>query len=111
MTRRVVVTGLGCISALGASCAEFWSALRDGRPGIGPLRCVEPGRVRFPNGAEVHDFDPALHFEPSRLDLLDRFAQFAVVTTREAVRDAGLVWSDMRRWLGRWPSVGDSNWP
>ena len=95
--RRVAVTGLGCISALGENPAEFWSSLRDGRSGIAPLQCVEPGRVRFANGAEVRGFDPALHFDAARLDLLDRFAQFALVAARHAVADAGLAWTSALR--------------
>ncbi|TMQ67813.1 MAG: beta-ketoacyl-[acyl-carrier-protein] synthase family protein, partial [Candidatus Eisenbacteria bacterium] len=95
--RRIVVTGLGCISALGPTVHHFWSALSEARSGIQPLRCVEPGGLRFSHGAEVRDFDPAAHFEPQRLELLDRFAQFAVVSAREAVRDAGLDWTPSRR--------------
>jgi nodulation protein E len=93
----VVVTGLGCVSALGTTVADFRSALEGGRPGIGPMRCVEPGRVRFTNGAEARDYDSSAHFEPTRLDLLDRFAQFALVAAREAVRDAGLEWTPALR--------------
>jgi nodulation protein E len=91
--RRVAVTGLGCISALGEGVAAFWGSLSDARSGIGPLRSVAAGRLRFGNGAEVRGFEPARHFEPARLDLLDRFAQFAVVAAREAVADAGLEWT------------------
>src|SRR5262245_10323084 len=97
MTRRVAVTGLGCISALGETPAEFWSALVEARSGIAPLRCVPAGRLRFANGAEVRDFDPALHFDPSRLDLLDRFAQFALIAARQAVHDAGIDWTPTLR--------------
>jgi nodulation protein E len=92
----VAVTGIGCISALGPTATEFWRALRDGRPGIAPLQGFEPGRLRCPNGAQVRDFDPRLHFEAGRLDLLDRFAQFALIAAREAVRDAGLEGSGVR---------------
>jgi nodulation protein E len=93
MTRRVAVTGIGCISALGPTTREFWSALAEGRSGIGPMQSVPPGTVKFGNAAEVRDFDPAAHFEPKQLELMDRFAQFAVVSAREAVRDSGLEWS------------------
>ena len=95
--RRVVVTGLGCISALGPTAREFWSALSEARSGIQPIRCVEPGSLRFSHGAEVRGFDPAAHFEPRQCDLLDRFAQFALVSAREAVRDAGLDWTPALR--------------
>jgi nodulation protein E len=97
MTRRVVVTGVGCISALGSTAGEFWSALGAGRSGIAPIESVGPGTVRFPNGAEVRGFDPAAHFETRQLDLLDRFAQLALVSAREAVRDSGLEWTPALR--------------
>jgi len=95
--RRVVVTGLGSISALGPTAHEFWSALTEARSGIRPLQSAEPGRLRFSQGAEVRDFDPAAHLEPGQVELLDRFAQLAVVAAREAVRDAGLDWTPALR--------------
>ena len=93
MARRVVVTGVGVISALGRNASEFWQALAAGRPGIGPMTLVDPGLLRFPNTAEVRDYDPALHFCNKETDFLDRFAQFAVVAAREAVRDSGIEWT------------------
>ena len=96
--RRVVVTGLGVISALGRNTAEFRQALAEGRCGIGPLKAVDLTAFRFQNGAEVHDYNPLDYFEEKRLDLLDRFAQFALVTAREAIADAGVEWNgELRR--------------
>jgi len=91
--RRVVVTGIGVVSAAGLTASEFWQALTEGRSGIGPIRLVDTSTLRFTNGAEARDFDPTRHFEPKELDLLDRFAQLGVVAAREAVRDAALQWT------------------
>lgn len=91
--RRVAITGVGVISALGLDARQFWQTLAAGRSGIGLIQAVDPGLLRFSNGAEVRDFDPARHFEPKELDLLDRFAQLGMVAAREAVRDAALEWS------------------
>jgi nodulation protein E len=88
--RRVAVTGVGAISALGHDAPRMWSALCDGRSGIAAIASVDVSGLRFQNGAEVKGFDPAGHFDPGRLDLLDRFAQFAVIAAREAVRDSGV---------------------
>jgi nodulation protein E len=96
-TRRVAITGLGAISALGHDVREYWEALRQGRHGFGPIEAVDRSLLRFENGAEVRRFDPMAHFEPKRADLLDRFSQFAVVAAREAVRDARLEWSSTTR--------------
>lgn len=87
---RVVITGLGVISAIGANCVEFWRSLSDGRHGFTPLADGGFGGLRFHSGARIRDFDPNDHFESGRLDLLDRFAQLALVAARQAVHDAGL---------------------
>jgi len=97
VSRRVVVTGLGCISALGPTARAFWSALCETRSGILPLQSAAPGSLRFSHGAEVRGFDPAAHLVPGQLELLDRFAQFALVAAREAVRDARLDWTPALR--------------
>jgi len=91
--RRVAVTGAGVISALGANACEFWDALREGRPGIAPLEAVEPGLLRFGNGAEVRGFNPSNHFDEKEIGLLDRFAQLGVVAAREALASAGIEWT------------------
>jgi nodulation protein E len=85
----VVITGAGIFCALGHNAAECWSALRDGRTGIAPIQSLELDGLRFRTGAEVRGFVPADHFEASRCELLDRFAQFAVIAACEAVRQAG----------------------
>jgi nodulation protein E len=95
--RRVAVTGIGVISAIGANGAEFWQSLRAGRSGIGPIEAVDRAQLRYPNGAEVRGFDPLAHFPRKRADLLDRYAQFALVAAREAVADAGVEWTPQLR--------------
>lgn len=91
--RRVVITGMGVISAIGNNTADFWQSLRAGRCGIGPIEAVDRRQLKYQNGAEVRGFDPYAHFTPKRVDLLDRFAQFALVAAREAVTTAGIEWT------------------
>jgi nodulation protein E len=79
---------MGIICALGANAEECWSALSEGRTGIAPIQSTDVSGLRFQNGAEVHGFDPRQHFEASRCELIDRFAQFAVVAARQAARQA-----------------------
>ena len=93
MNRRVAVTGVGVVCALGHNSRDFWQALCESRSGIQPLQAVAPGLLRFENGAEVRDWDPLHYFDEKETGLLDRFAQFGVVAAREAVTDAGVVWS------------------
>ena len=93
MTRRVAVTGIGAISAFGHTFPELWAGLAAGQSAIRPLTLVEPGALRFPNAAEVPAYDPQRYFEEKEALLLDRFAQFAAVAAREAVRASGIEFS------------------
>jgi nodulation protein E len=91
--RRVAITGLGVICALGRNTCEFWDSLIAGRSGIGPIRSADCTSLRFKNGAEVPDYSHKPYFEDKRADFIDRFAQFAVIAAREAAVDAGIVWT------------------
>jgi nodulation protein E len=91
--RRVAVTGIGVISALGANRESFWRALAAGESGIRPMELVAPGTVRFPNAAEASDYRIGDYFDEKEVVLLDRFAQFAAVAAREAILDAGIEWT------------------
>src|SRR4051812_13769142 len=87
---RVVITGIGVVSPVGSALNEFWSALVEARSGIGPLTLVPTEKVRTRIAAEVKEFKAESHFAEKRANLMDRFAQFAVVAARSAVRDAQL---------------------
>src|SRR5437763_16670532 len=91
--RRVAITGLGVICALGRNTTEFWETLIAGRSGIGPIRSADCSNLRFKNGAEVADYKHHPYFDDKRADFIDRFAQFAVIAAREAVADAAIEWT------------------
>jgi nodulation protein E len=95
--RRVAITGVGAISALGRNAAEFAESLRQGRSGIGPIQSTDCSQLRFQNGAEVHEYSHQPYFEDRRADFMDRFAQFAVIAAREAVASAGVQWTSAVR--------------
>src|ERR1700733_10397973 len=101
---RVVISGMGVISALGLNQQQFWQALAGGESGIGPIPndvgpVAEMGmnQVRFKNGAAVRGYDPETHFSRKTLSFMDRFAQFSVIAAREAVSMAGVEWTDELR--------------
>jgi nodulation protein E len=85
------VTGIGVIAAPGKTRGEFWDSLKNGRSAIRSMTLVPAGALRFPNAAEVENFHAASHIEEKEADLLDRFAQFALIAAREAVQDAALA--------------------
>ena len=89
--RRVAVTGLGAICALGGDVPAIWSALQAGRSGIRPIAGIPTDRLSASIAAEIAGFDGGAHFDSRRLPMLDRSAQLAVVAAREAVGQAGLA--------------------
>jgi nodulation protein E len=97
LTHRVVITGVGVISALGLDAAGFAASLQAGRSGIGPLTGPYAPQLRFPNAAEVRDYAPEAYFDSKDLGFMDRFAQFAVIAAREAVAQAGIEWTGQLR--------------
>jgi len=88
--RRVAITGIGVIAGPGRTACEFWNSLLEGRSAIGPLESVDCTQLRFQNGSEVRGYSHTPYFEDRRADFMDRFAQFAVIASREAVKDAGI---------------------
>lgn len=91
--RRVAITGIGVISAIGHNAGSFWQALAAGRSGIAPIQAVDCSGMRFCNGAEVRGYAPAAYFAEREAGLLDRFAQFAVIAAGEAIDDAAIRWT------------------
>lgn len=91
--RRVVVTGIGVICSAGRTREEFLQFLREGRSGIAPLARSAEWDLRFKTGGEIAGYSPCEHFEPKESDMIDRFAQFAVIAAREAVKQSGVEWT------------------
>lgn len=89
LERRVVVTGVGVVSALGFTRECFWRALAEGRCAIATIEAVDCSALKFSLGAEVKHFDPLLWLTPKDAGLMDRSTQFAVVAAIEAVADSG----------------------
>lgn len=87
---RVVITGLGTISALGKNHPEFWSALLGGQSAIAAIEQVNCSDLRFKMGAEVKSYHDEDYFDAKQITWMDRFTQFALIAAQEAVDDARL---------------------
>jgi len=88
--RRVVVTGMGVVSPIGIGLDAFWSALVEGRSGVGPITRFDASGLDCRIAAEVHDFEPERYMDRKEARRTDRFAQFALAATAMALQDAGL---------------------
>lgn len=91
-SQRVVVTGIGVVSALGNNSQQFRDALFAGRSGIEPIASTDTTNLRFKKAGEVRGYVPEEHFDDKQLMLIERFAQFALVAAREAIRQSGVEW-------------------
>jgi len=88
--RRVVVTGLGMITPLGATVEKSWEGLKAGRSGIGPITRFDPSGLETTIAGEVHDFQPLDYLDRKEARRADRFTHFAVATAGQALKDACL---------------------
>jgi len=91
--RRVVITGLGPITAIGVGKRAFWEGLKSGKSGIGPVTRFDPSLFNARSAAEINDWEPEKFFPSQRLKRLDRYAQFAVGSAKLALEDSGLSFS------------------
>ncbi|NTU54667.1 MAG: beta-ketoacyl-ACP synthase II [Anaerolineales bacterium] len=94
MRRRVVVTGMGCISPVGNTVNETWTSLLAGRSGAGPITLFDASRHKTRFAAEVKGFDAVSIFGSREARRMDRFTQFAAAATLEAMEHAGLKIDD-----------------
>lgn len=88
--RRVVVTGLGALTPLGNTVGQFWEGLISGKSGAETITKFDPSKFRSRFACEVKGFNPLDHFEKTDVRKMDPFAQYALVTTQEALNDSGL---------------------
>jgi len=93
--KRVVITGLGAITPLGSDLESYWQGLMAGKSGIGPITHFDASRHATKIAAEVKGFDPHEYMDRKDAKRMDRFAQFAVATSKQALADAQLEITDL----------------
>jgi len=89
MRRRVVVTGMGIISPLGIGVEENWSAIINGKSGIGPITRFDTGSFPVSFAGEVAGFDAERYMGHKEVKKMDRFIHFAVAASDYALKDSG----------------------
>ena len=94
---RVVVTGLGCVSPLGLTVEETWRLVLNGTSGVAPITRFDTTDFKTTIAAEVKGFDPDAALGRRLSRRMDRFTQFAVVATEQALQDSALVIDDSNR--------------
>jgi len=92
--RRVVVTGLGVASCLGNDIDTFWNNLLQGKSGVSRISRIDPSNLSVQIAGEVKDFDATKKFDPKAVRRWDRFAQFAMWATVDAVNDSKMTFDN-----------------
>lgn len=90
MKRRVVVTGLGAVTPIGNSVADFWKGIKEGKVGIGPITKFDTSEYKVKNAAEVKGFVAKEYMDFKAAKRMEPFSQYAVAAAREAYADSGL---------------------
>ncbi len=88
--KRVVVTGIGALTPLGNTVAEYWQGLADGVSGCDMIRQFDAAKFKTRFACEVKNFDANNYLDRKEARKMDRFTQFAVIASDEAVKDAGI---------------------
>ena len=90
--KRVVVTGIGALTPIGNNVAEYWGNLLKGKSGASHITYFDTTKFKTKFACQLKDYVPSEHFTPKELSKLDRCAQYAMISTEEAVRDARIDW-------------------
>ncbi len=93
--KRVVITGMGALTPLGNTVDEYWNGLVAGVSGAAPITLFDASKFRTRFACEVKNFDPARFFDKKEVRKVDRFTQFPLVVSDQAVADAGLTPENM----------------
>jgi 3-oxoacyl-[acyl-carrier-protein] synthase II len=88
--RRVVVTGLGALTPIGNTLEAYWEGLSNGVSGAAPITQFDASKFKTQFACEVKNFEPSDFIDKKEARRMDRFTQFAIVSTDEAIKDAGL---------------------
>ncbi|MEY8097971.1 beta-ketoacyl synthase [Falsihalocynthiibacter sp. S25ZX9] len=89
--KRVVITGQGAINSLGHTAVATMEAMREGRCGIGALHFRDVERLSIKIGGQVTNFDPESLFNRQQIALYDRYTQFTLIATKEAMEQSGII--------------------
>ena len=88
---RVVITGTGVVSSLGNDTKTFWTNVSAGKNGIKPITSFDASETGITVASEASDFDPTLTMSRKEYQRMDRFSQFAIAASDEALKNSGLV--------------------
>lgn len=93
--RRVVITGLGALTPIGETIDSFWDGLKNGKSGAGPITKFDTDKFKATFACELKEYNALDHFDRKEVRKYDPFSQYALVSTDQAVKDAGLNFEEV----------------
>ena len=93
--KRVVVTGLGALTPIGNTVSEYWDGLVSGKSGANNITYFDASKFKTQFACELKGFDPQNFMDRKLARKMDRFAQYAIVSSDEAIVDAKLIEDDV----------------
>ncbi len=99
-TKRVVITGIGALTAIGNNISSYWSALEKGVSGAAPITQFDASLFKTQFACELKDYDAANFFDRKEARKLDLFSQYAMVTADEAIVDSGIQLIENKERIG-----------
>ena len=91
MDRRVVITGLGAITPIGNNVEEFWKGIKTSKCGIAEITEFDTENFKVKLAGEVKNYNPEEYFDRRSCNRLDKFSQFAIIASKEAMKDSGIT--------------------
>ena len=88
--KRVVVTGLGALTPIGNNIEQYWDGLKEGKSGSAPITYFDTEKFKTKFACELKNFDSQNYFDRKEARKLDKFAQYALISSDEAIIDSGL---------------------
>lgn len=88
MSKRVVITGMGAVTPIGNDVKSFWNGVKEGQCGIDFIKCMDTEKFKVKVAAEVKDFNPEVAIDKREARRMDKYCQYAMVATEEAIKDS-----------------------
>lgn len=95
--KRVVVTGMGAITPIGNNYQDFWTNIKAGKSGAGPITKFDPSKFKTQFACEIKGYDPSNFFDRKEMRKYDAFTQYAIVAADEAIENSGADFDKLDR--------------
>ncbi len=90
MSKRVVITGMGAVTPIGNTVSDFWTSLKNGKSGIGPITRFDITDYKCKIAGEINDFEPEKYIEKKEIRRMDLFTQYGIYAAEMAIEESGL---------------------